>query len=134
MTEGLATALRALQFGGPMVYPLSVLGMLATGITIDRSIVFHECLELPPDLAELVALLALFAFNFFSLMESRALDRIERLGSRVIDHIRLDRENLSRPSAAAESYDCRRTARSDSGGSMNMRRGRLDSRRKRSAR
>jgi len=30
--------------------------MLATGITIDRSVVFHECLELPPDLAELVAL------------------------------------------------------------------------------
>jgi biopolymer transport protein ExbB len=41
----------------------------------------------------LIALFALFAFNFFSRMQSRALDHMERLGSRLIDHIRLDREN-----------------------------------------
>lgn len=219
MIEGLATALRALQFGGAMVYPLVALGMLATGITIDRSIVFQRCLRLPRDLAELVetfgfswgdlerqletlsesnayrrffgmiasnrekpawwvesraeaeagkiekvlsrnlwmletivtaaplmgllgtitgmmhsfkviggsglveptqvssgvaqaliatalgltiALLALFAFNFFSRTQSGALDRMERLGSRMVDHIRLDRENVSPGSAAAE--------------------------------
>lgn len=41
----------------------------------------------------LIALFALFAFNFFSKMQSRALDHMERLGSRLVDHIRLDRED-----------------------------------------
>src|SRR5216683_4402061 len=41
----------------------------------------------------LIALVALFAFNFFSRVQTQALDRMERLGSRLIDHIRLDQEN-----------------------------------------
>lgn len=41
----------------------------------------------------LIALFALFAFNFFARLQSRALDQMERLGSRLIDHIRLDQEN-----------------------------------------
>jgi biopolymer transport protein ExbB len=40
----------------------------------------------------LIALFALFAFNFFSRVQSRALDQLERLGSRLVDHIRLDEE------------------------------------------
>ena len=40
----------------------------------------------------LIAILSLFGFNFFSRMQSHALDRMERLGSRLIDHIRLDQE------------------------------------------
>jgi biopolymer transport protein ExbB len=40
----------------------------------------------------LIALFALFAFNFFARVQSRALDQMERLGSRLIDHIRLDQE------------------------------------------
>lgn len=219
MTEELAIAIHALQFGGVMVYPLVALGMLATGITIDRSLAFCRCLKLPLDLARLVetgggfswdnlerqltklsngnvyrrffsaiadnrekpawwvesrtldevgdiekvlsrglwlletivtaapllgllgtitgmmqsfkvigssglvaparvtsgvaqaliatalgltiALLALFAFNFFARVQSRALDRMERLGSRVIDQIRLDWEKASPPAGAA---------------------------------
>ena len=38
----------------------------------------------------LIALFALFAFNFFSRALSRTLDRMERVGSRLIDHIKLD--------------------------------------------
>ncbi len=41
----------------------------------------------------LIALFALFGFNFFSRTQSRALDQMERLGSRLIDHIRLDQES-----------------------------------------
>ena len=41
----------------------------------------------------LIAVLALFAFNLFSRMQSQALDTMERLGSRLVDHIRLDQEN-----------------------------------------
>jgi biopolymer transport protein ExbB len=41
----------------------------------------------------LIALFALFGFNFFARMQSQALDRMERLGSRLVDHIRLDQED-----------------------------------------
>jgi biopolymer transport protein ExbB len=40
----------------------------------------------------LIALVALFAFNFFSRMKSSGLDEMERLGSRLVDRIRLDQE------------------------------------------
>src|SRR5579883_1917349 len=39
-----------------------------------------------------IAIIALFAFNFFSRTQSHALDQMERLGSRLTDHIRLDQE------------------------------------------
>jgi biopolymer transport protein ExbB len=41
----------------------------------------------------LIALFALFGFNFFSRTQTQAMDRMERLGSKLIDHIRLDQEN-----------------------------------------
>lgn len=40
----------------------------------------------------LIAIFALFGFNFFARVQSQALDRMERLGSRLVDHIRLDQE------------------------------------------
>lgn len=40
----------------------------------------------------LIALIALFGFNFFSRTQSHAIDQMERLGSKLIDHIRLDQE------------------------------------------
>jgi biopolymer transport protein ExbB len=40
----------------------------------------------------LIALLALFAFNFFSHLQSKTMDEMERLGTRMIDHIRMDQE------------------------------------------
>ncbi len=51
----------------------------------------------------LIALVALFAFNFFSRRKSAGLDEMERLGSRLVDRIRLDEEKfpavLDRPRA-----------------------------------
>ena len=52
------------------------------------------------------AVLALFAFNLFSRMQSQSLDTMERLGSRLVDHIRLDQEGgeavpITRPAAVA---------------------------------
>ena len=41
----------------------------------------------------LIALFALFGFNFFARTQSHALDMMERFGSRLIDHIRLDQES-----------------------------------------
>lgn len=38
----------------------------------------------------LIALIALFGFNYFSRLQSQTMDEMERLGTRLIDHIRLD--------------------------------------------
>ena len=37
-----------------------------------------------------IALLALFAFNYFSYRQAQIMDEMERLGTRLVDHIRLD--------------------------------------------
>ena len=39
-----------------------------------------------------IALIALFGFNYFSRLQSQIMDEMERLGTRLIDHIRLDQE------------------------------------------
>ncbi|HET9113639.1 MAG TPA: MotA/TolQ/ExbB proton channel family protein [Burkholderiales bacterium] len=39
-----------------------------------------------------IALVSLFGFNFFSRMQAQIMDEMERLGTRMIDHIRLDQE------------------------------------------
>jgi biopolymer transport protein ExbB len=43
----------------------------------------------------LIAIFALFGFNFFARMQSHAIDQMERLGSRLVDHIRLDEETIA---------------------------------------
>jgi len=48
----------------------------------------------------LIAILALFGFNFFSRIQSHALDRMEQLGSKLVDHIRLDEANRDHAPAA----------------------------------
>lgn len=41
----------------------------------------------------LIAIVTLFAFNYFSGRIDKTLDELERLGTRVIDHIKLDEKN-----------------------------------------
>ena len=38
----------------------------------------------------LIALVALFGYNFFSRLQSRTLDEMERIGTRLVDRVRLD--------------------------------------------
>jgi biopolymer transport protein ExbB len=45
----------------------------------------------------LIALVALFAFNYFSRRVGELLDHFERVGTRLIGQIRLDREQAERP-------------------------------------
>ena len=40
----------------------------------------------------IIALVALFGFNYFSRLQAQTMDEMERLGTRLIDHIRLDQE------------------------------------------
>ncbi|HEY6334659.1 MAG TPA: MotA/TolQ/ExbB proton channel family protein, partial [Alphaproteobacteria bacterium] len=46
-----------------------------------------------------VALVALFAFNYFSYRQAQVMDEMERLGTRMIDHIRLDRKAVDHEAA-----------------------------------
>jgi biopolymer transport protein ExbB len=46
-----------------------------------------------------IALIALFAFNYFSHRQAEVLDEMERLGTRLVDHIRLDQESAGREAA-----------------------------------
>ncbi len=46
-----------------------------------------------------IALIALFAFNYFSQRQAQVMDEMERLGTRLVDHIRLD-ERSGRDEAA----------------------------------
>lgn len=43
-----------------------------------------------------IALLSLFVFNFFSRRHAQVMDEMERLGTRIIDHIRLDQQEVPR--------------------------------------
>jgi biopolymer transport protein ExbB len=45
--EELTSALRALEFGGAMAYPLLALGGSATLVAVDRAIAFWRCLPVP---------------------------------------------------------------------------------------
>ncbi|MFI5304905.1 MAG: MotA/TolQ/ExbB proton channel family protein [Nitrospiria bacterium] len=44
-----------------------------------------------------IALIALFVFNYFSRLQSQSLDEMERLGTRLLDHIRLDQQGKEVP-------------------------------------
>jgi biopolymer transport protein ExbB len=46
-----------------------------------------------------IALIALFAFNYFSSQRAEIMDEMERLGTRVIDHLRLDSQGGSHEAA-----------------------------------
>jgi len=48
----------------------------------------------------LIAVISLFAFNLFARIQSHSLDTMERLGTRLVDHIRLDQAK-ERPDEAA---------------------------------
>jgi biopolymer transport protein ExbB len=43
----------------------------------------------------LIALIALFALNYFSYRQAQVMDEMERLGTRLIDHIRLNGEEVA---------------------------------------
>lgn len=49
----------------------------------------------------IIALIALFAFNFFSHLQSRTMDEMERLGTDLVDHIRREQEGPGVPGEMA---------------------------------
>ena len=50
----LSSAWSELQYGGMIIYPLLLLGIIAVLIILDRAVAYYRCLRLPRSLAELV--------------------------------------------------------------------------------
>lgn len=46
-----------------------------------------------------IALVSLFAFNYLSRLHAQVMDEMERLGTRLVDHIRLDRQEAGHEAA-----------------------------------
>ncbi|CAH1388249.1 MotA/TolQ/ExbB proton channel family protein [Candidatus Nitrotoga sp. M5] len=65
--------------GGDVVNPAGVTGSVAEALIATA-------------VGLLIALIALFGFNYFSRLQSQTMDEMERLGTRLIDHIRLDQQ------------------------------------------
>ena len=49
----------------------------------------------------LIALVALFGFNYLTRLQAQTLDEMERLGTRMLDHIRLDAQEAGAGHEAA---------------------------------
>ena len=75
---GMMTAFKLIG-GDRLVDPIGVTGGVAEALIATALGLF-------------IALICLFAFNFFSRMQAQTLDDMERLGTRLVDHIRLDQQ------------------------------------------
>ena len=87
----------ALQFGGAMVYPLLLLGVIALIIIFDRAVMYSRCLRLPVETADLIET---FGFSWDALAR-----QVEALGPRnaYARFIRVILENRSKPAWWVES-------------------------------
>lgn len=63
--------------GSGLVNPIGITGGVAQAL-------------IATTLGLIIALIALFSFNFFAHLQSRTMDEMERLGTRLVDHIRMD--------------------------------------------
>ncbi len=50
----MSSAWQGLSYGGPLVYPLLALGVLAFIIILDRVVAYRRCLRLPPEVSALI--------------------------------------------------------------------------------
>jgi biopolymer transport protein ExbB len=53
----------------------------------------------------LIALVALFGFNYLTRLQAQMLDEMERLGTRLVDHIRLDAQLVQDTRAAGAGHE-----------------------------
>jgi biopolymer transport protein ExbB len=78
----------------------TIMGMMQAFKVIGGSGLVAQAL-ISTALGLLIALFALFGFNLFARVQSHTLDHLERLGSKLIDHIRLDEETAENAPAGS---------------------------------
>jgi biopolymer transport protein ExbB len=90
--ETTVTAAPLLGLLGTIIGMMQSFGLIGASGLVDPSAVTAGVAEalIATALGLFVALIALFAFNYFSRLQSHTHDEMERLGTRLIDRIRMD--------------------------------------------
>jgi biopolymer transport protein ExbB len=101
--ETTVTAAPLLGLLGTIIGMMQSFGLIGASGLVDPSAVTAGVAEalIATALGLLVALIALFAFNFFSRLQSQTHDEMERLGTRLVDRIRMDQSQEGRSREAA---------------------------------
>jgi biopolymer transport protein ExbB len=90
--ETTVTAAPLLGLLGTIIGMMQSFGLIGASGLVDPSAVTAGVAEalIATALGLFVALIALFAFNYFSRLQSQTHDEMERLGTRLVDRIRMD--------------------------------------------
>jgi biopolymer transport protein ExbB len=96
--ETTVTAAPLLGLLGTIVGMMQSFGLIGASGLVDPTAVTAGVAEalIATALGLFVALLALFAFNYFSRLQSQSHDELERLGTRLVDRIRMDQTREER--------------------------------------
>lgn len=94
MLETIVTAAPLLGLLGTITGMMHSFNLIGAGGLVDPTGVTGGVAQalIATALGLFIAILALFAFNFFSRRQSQALDEMERLGTRLVDNIRLGQD------------------------------------------
>jgi len=105
MLETIVTAAPLLGLLGTITGMVRAFRLFGEGGLVDPSGVTGGVAEalIATALGLFIALVALFAFNFFSQRQAEVMDEMERLGTRLIDRIRLDIEGAGAEGAQHEA-------------------------------
>ncbi len=96
--ETVVTAAPLLGLLGTIAGMMSAFNLIGTSGLVDPTGVTGGVAQalIATALGLLIAIVALFAFNFFSRRQSQTLDKMERLGTRLVDHIRMAEDGQER--------------------------------------
>lgn len=99
MLETIVTAAPLLGLLGTIVGMMSAFKLISGDNLVDPAGVTGGVAQalIATALGLLIALIALFGFNFFSKLQAATIDELERIGTRLIDHIRLDQQQGGKP-------------------------------------
>jgi len=101
--ETTVTAAPLLGLLGTIMGMMQSFGLIGASGLVDPSAVTAGVAEalIATALGLFVALIALFAFNYFSRLQSRTHDDMERLGTRLVDRMRMDQTEEGKAREAA---------------------------------
>lgn len=101
MLETIVTAAPLLGLVGTVVGMMSAFQVIGSEGVVNPTAVTGGVAEalIATVVGLIIALIALFGFNFFSRLQSLTMDEMERLGTRLIDNIRLDQQEENNETA-----------------------------------
>lgn len=94
LLETIITASPLLGLLGTIIGMMSSFKIIGSSTIINPTLVSAGVAEslIATGFGLLIAIIALFAFNYFSRLQNQTLDEMERLATKLIDHIKIDRQ------------------------------------------